>query len=72
MRMVEGFAFGMGLLAGTFALVFSCIAAKCGGLFPWIVTAILAVLSVGSFSYSFHLFKSGYVDDADGDDPDKR
>ena len=67
----EGFAFGMGLLAGTFALVFSCIAAKCGGLFPWIVTAILAVLSVGSFSYSFHLFKSGYVDDADGDDPDK-
>lgn len=67
----EGVAFGVGLLAGAFALVFSCIAAKCGGLFPWIVTVILAVLSVGLFSYSFHLFKGGYVDGADGGDPDK-
>lgn len=49
--------FGMALFVGLFAVVFACIAVKCGGWFFWVGAAVCVLVSGLMFFASYRLFK---------------
>ena len=54
---------GMALFVGLFAVVFACIAVKCGGWFLWVGAAACVLVSGLMFFASYRLFKR---EDEDG------
>ena len=62
---------GMALFVGLFAVVFACIAVKCGGWFLWVGAAACVLVSGLMFFASYRLFKGSDGDDS-GDSGSER
>lgn len=63
--------FGTALFVGLFAVVFACIAVKCGGWLLWVGAAVCVLMSGLMFFASYRLFK-GEDEDSSEDSGSER